>query len=79
MCLDNVGRVLATDGELARVAFDEVQRTVSLVLLQADGVSVEPGDWLLTHTGLAVQRLDPHAARRMVAEVRAMRDSEVTP
>ncbi len=79
MCLDTVGRVVATDGQMARVAFDGIERDISCVLLAADGVPVAPGDWLLTHTGLAVQRLDADTAEQMVDQMRTMRDSEVTP
>lgn len=77
MCLDTVGRVVGLDGDIAQVAFEGAQRTISLVLLDADGIAVQPGDWLLTHTGLAVQRLDPAVAEAMLAEVTAMRESEV--
>jgi len=77
MCLDTVGRVLASDGGTARVDFDGTQRSISLVLLQAEGVAIAPGDWLRTHTGLAVEQLDPTDAMAMVAEARAMRRSEV--
>ena len=76
MCFDTVGQVLAATGGEARVAFDGTERTVSLVLLQADGVAVVPGDWVRSHTGLAVERLDPAAAPAELAAARAMRESE---
>ena len=63
MCFDTVGRVLDVADAQARVACDGTARTVSLVLLQADGIAVRPGDWVRSHTGLAVERL----YRRQVA------------
>lgn len=74
MCLDTVGRVIATDGDVAQVAFGDTRRSVSLVLLRADEVAVAPGDWLRTHTGLAVERMEPAAAEALVAEAGAMRN-----
>jgi hydrogenase assembly chaperone HypC/HupF len=79
MCFDTVGQVLAATGGEARVAFDGIERTVSLVLLQADGVAVAPGDWVRSHTGLAVERLHPAAAQAELAAARAMRESEDAP
>ena len=77
MCLDTVGRVVDSGAGVAHVAFDGTLRTISLVLLEADGIAVQPGDWLLSHTGLATQRLDPTVAEAMIAQVAAMRESEV--
>ncbi len=73
MCLDTVGRVVSTDGAVARVDFEGARRSISLVLLCADGVPVAAGDWLRTHTGLAVERLDPGLAEAMVAQARTIR------
>lgn len=74
MCLDTVGRVIATDGDVAQVAFGDARRSISLVLLRADEVTVAPGDWLRTHTGLAVERMEPAIAEALVAEAGAMRN-----
>lgn len=74
MCLDTVGRVIDIDGDVARVEFGDVRRSISLVLLQADEVAVGPGDWLRTHTGLAVERMDPDVAEALVAETAAVRN-----
>ena len=79
MCFDSVGQVLAAAGGEARVSFDGSQRTISLALLQADGIAVQQGDWIRSHTGLAVERLDPAAALAELAEARAMRESEDAP
>lgn len=73
MCFDTVGRVLTVADAQARVAFDGTARTVSLVLLQADDVAVRPGDWVRSHTGLAVERLDPAAAAAEIAEAQGVR------
>ena len=79
MCFDTVGQVRAAAGGEARVAFGGTERTISLVLLQADGVAIAPGDWIRSHTGLAVERLDPAVAQAELAAARAMRESEEAP
>jgi hydrogenase assembly chaperone HypC/HupF len=74
MCLDTVGRVIDIDGDVAQVAFGGVRRSISLVLLRADEVAVGPGDWLRTHTGLAVERMDPYVAEALAAEAGVVRN-----
>lgn len=66
MCLDTVGRVLSLpQPQLADVQFTGAVRRISLVLLAAENVTVQPGDWLRTHTGLATEVLTPDEASRM--------------
>lgn len=66
MCFAVVGRVTAVpEPQVAEVAFDGGTRRISLVLLAAEGVSVVPGDWLRTHTGLAIEVIDEGRARGM--------------
>ena len=74
MCLDTGGRVIDIDGDVARVEFGAVRRSISLVLLRADEVAVGPGDWLRTHTGLAVERMDPDVAAALATEAGAVRN-----
>jgi hydrogenase assembly chaperone HypC/HupF len=76
MCFDTVGQVLTTARGEARVAFEGTERTISLVLLETDGIAVQPGDWVRSHTGLAVERLDAAAAQAEIAAARAMQESE---
>ena len=74
MCLSMPARVLAVDGagREAVVEIDGAERRVSLAVLTLDGRSVEPGTWLLVHTGLAVETLDPDDAAELVALHRSL-------
>ncbi|WP_030172098.1 HypC/HybG/HupF family hydrogenase formation chaperone [Spirillospora albida] len=58
MCLEQIGRVSALSGDGTAVAvFEGIERSVSLVVLDAEGVPLAPGDWLAAHSGIAVRRL----------------------
>ena len=59
-------------GREAVVDIDGVERRVSLAVLTLDGRTVEPGAWLLVHTGLAVETLDPADAAELVALHRSL-------
>jgi len=61
MCLGQIGRVeelLAPDR--ARVLVDGVEQPVSLLAL---GAGVGPGDWVVIHSGFALERLAEDEAR----------------
>jgi hydrogenase assembly chaperone HypC/HupF len=74
MCLSMPARVLTVDGagREAVVEIDGAERRVSLAVLTLDGRTVEPGVWLLVHTGLAVETLDPADAAELVALHRSL-------
>ena len=78
MCLSMPARVLAVDraGREAVVDIDGAERRVSLAVLTLDGRHVSPGTWLLVHTGLAVETLDPTEAAELVAVHRSMHAAE---
>jgi hydrogenase expression/formation protein HypC len=67
MCVSSVGQVRATDGAVAVVLAGGRERAVPLLALGATARTVEPGDWLLLHTGLAVRRLDSGEAQELLA------------
>jgi hydrogenase expression/formation protein HypC len=69
MCLSDLGPVLSIDGVAGIAEVDLAGRTakVSLAPLVLDGTQVAPGDWLLVHTGLAVELLDAADAAEIVA------------
>lgn len=75
MCLSLLGRVLSVDdrGDRATVDVDGVERTVGLAPLTLTGRAVAPGDWVVAHSGLAVERLDADAGRRAHLEHRRVR------
>jgi hydrogenase expression/formation protein HypC len=62
MCLGIPGRVVETPrgADLARVDVAGVVRDINVALL--DG-PLEPGDFILIHSGFALERLTPEEAR----------------
>jgi hydrogenase expression/formation protein HypC len=77
MCLAVPGRIVdVTDEEnrLARVDVAGVRRNVNIGLLDSDGASVGPGDWVLIHVGFAISHIDEHealATRRLLEQMGA--------
>jgi hydrogenase expression/formation protein HypC len=62
---------------LARVDVAGVRRTVNIGLLDGEGTSVEPGDWVLIHVGFALSKVDEEEAAATLALLRGMgRDFE---
>jgi hydrogenase expression/formation protein HypC len=57
---------------LARVDVAGVQRTVNVGLLDVDGTSVEPGDWVLIHVGFAMSKIDEDEAAATLAMLQGM-------
>ncbi|HET9076591.1 MAG TPA: HypC/HybG/HupF family hydrogenase formation chaperone [Acidimicrobiales bacterium] len=68
MCLEIPALVVAVDpdGLAATVSADHRTGRALLVALDGDAEPVRPGDWLLVHSGLAVERLDPDEAGQML-------------
>ncbi|HAZ27648.1 TPA: HypC/HybG/HupF family hydrogenase formation chaperone [Candidatus Acetothermia bacterium] len=64
MCLAVPTKVLTVDGNLATV---DVQGVRARVRLDALGVDVQIGDYLLVHAGFAIRRLDPQDAAETLA------------
>jgi len=60
MCLAIPGKVLEIHGSEALVDFGGVKRNVMLTLLPRVG----EGDYVLVHTGYAIQIVDEHEARK---------------
>ena len=65
MCLAIPAEVITInrDEDSAVVAVGEVNKTVSLALLE----EVEIGDYVLIHVGFALERLNPEEAERTLA------------
>jgi hydrogenase expression/formation protein HypC len=80
MCLAIPGRVVEIVDEADRLAMVDVagvRRTVNVGLLDADGTSVEPGDWVLIHVGFALSKVDEEEAAATLSLLRGMgRDFE---
>jgi hydrogenase expression/formation protein HypC len=66
MCLAIPGQIVeVVDDErrLAKVEVAGVRRSVNIGLLDADGVGVAAGDWVLIHVGFAISQVDEEEAR----------------
>lgn len=83
VCLAIPGQIIeVTDEEnrLARVEVAGVRRTVNIGLLDADGESAAPGDWVLIHVGFALSRIDEEeatATRRLLEAMGAEYEQEL--
>jgi hydrogenase expression/formation protein HypC len=66
MCLAIPGQVVEfvdEENRLATVDVAGVRRNVNVGLLDEDGSSAEPGDWVLIHVGFALSKVDEEEAR----------------
>jgi hydrogenase expression/formation protein HypC len=65
VCLAIPGQIVEMVDEanrLARVDVVGVQRNVNIGLLDSDGGSAGPGDWVLIHVGFALSKIDEEEA-----------------
>jgi len=75
MCLAIPGQLLEFVDEanrLARVDVAGVVRNVNVGLLDADGDSAEPGDWVLIHVGFALSKVDEEEAMATLRMLQGM-------
>ena len=71
MCLAVPGKVLAAEGDTARVDFGGVEREAALDLLPG----IRPGDYVVVHAGFAIQRMNEAEAAetlRLFEEIAGM-------
>jgi hydrogenase expression/formation protein HypC len=64
--------VVDEEKRLARVDVAGVQRNVNIALLDRDGDSAEPGDWVLIHVGFALSKVDEEEANATLRMLRNM-------
>ena len=69
MCLSIPGEVLSVHGDEALVSVDGVKMRISLLLL----TGIKPGDFVLIHSGFAIQTLDQYEAEETLGIIRHMR------
>ncbi|WP_209476657.1 HypC/HybG/HupF family hydrogenase formation chaperone [Thermococcus stetteri] len=62
MCLAVPGKVIEVNGPVAVVDFGGVKREVRLDLLP----DTKPGEWVIVHTGFAIEKLDEERAREIL-------------
>jgi hydrogenase expression/formation protein HypC len=78
VCLGIPGRVVEIvdgyAGQLALVDVSGAERKVNIGLLEDDPVG--PGDWVIIHMGLAVERTDEAGARVALAGLRLLSRGE---
>jgi hydrogenase expression/formation protein HypC len=55
--------VVDDERRLAKVDVAGVRRSVNIGLLDADGIGVGLGDWVLIHVGFAISQVDEDEAR----------------
>jgi hydrogenase expression/formation protein HypC len=83
MCLAIPGQVIEFVDEvnrLARVEIAGVRRTVNVSLLDEDGDSARPGDWVLIHVGFALSKVDEaeaEATLRLLEQMGAEYEQEL--
>jgi hydrogenase expression/formation protein HypC len=83
MCLAIPGQVVEfvdEENRLATVDVAGVRRTVNVALLDGDGSSAEPGDWVLIHVGFALSKVDEEEAQatlRLLEQMGAAYEQEL--
>lgn len=69
MCLSIPAQVISTEGDEALVSVNGVSVAVSTMFL----TGLKPGDFVLIHSGFAIQTIDPAEARKTLNIIRHMR------
>ncbi|MGD0882977.1 MAG: HypC/HybG/HupF family hydrogenase formation chaperone [Acidimicrobiales bacterium] len=77
MCTSRLHRVVAADGETAVVVEDVDGRRHRVSLLALDGPGPVPGEWLVVHSGYAIDRADADEAEAVAAELFAASHQDV--
>ncbi len=69
MCMSRLHRVRAVAGP-GTVNVEDLDGTVHVVsLLALDGPPPAPGEWLVVHSGYAIDRVEPAEAEAVAAEL----------
>jgi hydrogenase expression/formation protein HypC len=83
VCLAIPGQIVEVVDDvnrLAKVDVAGVRRNVNIGLLDADGDSAKPGDWVLIHVGFAISKVDEEealATRRLLEQLGADYEQEL--
>ena len=70
MCVAYPGKILSIENHHARVDF-----TGSVVPVNVSMVSVQPGDYVLVHAGMAIQKVETEEAKEWIALFRDLEDA----
>lgn len=71
MCVSRLHRVLSCDGGDRATVVDAEGRQGLVSLLALDGPAPRPGEWLVVHSGYAIDRVADDDARLALAELRS--------
>ncbi|MFO0866094.1 MAG: HypC/HybG/HupF family hydrogenase formation chaperone [Gemmataceae bacterium] len=80
MCLGIPGRIvevassLSDQLETATVAFGGLKRPICVALVP----DLRPGDYVLVHAGIAIEKIDEKQAAEMLAYLQAISDGELS-
>ena len=70
MCTSRLHQVVAPAGPRAVSVADVEGNRHQVSLLALDGPAPEPGDWVVVHSGYAIDRVDGDEAEAVAAELR---------
>ena len=73
MCLAIPGLVKFVEGESAEVELGGISRKVSIMMVP----DVRPGDYVLVHTGFAIEKIDRDDAEKTLALFKEMLTDEI--
>ena len=73
MCLSIPGKVISVEGNMAKVSVGGAEYNASLQLIE----DVNPGDYVLVHTGFAIQKIskeDADETMKLLSELADVHD-----
>jgi hydrogenase expression/formation protein HypC len=70
MCVAYPGKILSIENHHARVDF-----TGSVVSVNISMVNVKPGDYVLVHAGMAIQKVETEEAKEWIALFRDLEEA----
>ncbi|MGO8873520.1 MAG: HypC/HybG/HupF family hydrogenase formation chaperone [Acidimicrobiales bacterium] len=76
MCTSRLHRVVSDAGPAGLLVEDVDGHRHQVSLLALDGPTPRAGDWLIVHSGYAIDRVDRVEAESVAAELRAAADAE---
>lgn len=68
MCLAVPARIVEINGEMAKIEVGGVLRVVSLMLVP----DLQPGDYVITHAGFALHKVEEEDAQASIALLREL-------
>ncbi|MFP4522698.1 MAG: HypC/HybG/HupF family hydrogenase formation chaperone [Fibrobacterota bacterium] len=74
MCLSIPGKVVEIEGESAKVDINGVITSADISMIKKEGVSA--GDYILVHTGYALQKFTPAEAKENLELYRRLMEDE---